>query len=136
MSRRTSFMPPIFIPPVFIPRFFIRAGCLALVAAWAALAPGVAVGAAPPSDRPVMQPPDLVLRAMLLLVAERRIYEPVTVLEALKAGPPLRAELASTLGRIPGPEAGSTLAGLLIDDRPEVRRAAAFAMGVRGDTAA
>ena len=135
MSRRTSVIPPIFMSPIFMPRFFIRAGCLALIAAWV-LAPGAAVGAAPPSDLPVMQPPDLVLRAMLLLVAERRIYEPVTVLEALKAGPPLRAELAATLGRIPGPEAGSTLAGLLIDDRPEVRRAAAFAMGVRGDAAA
>ncbi|MBV8202910.1 MAG: HEAT repeat domain-containing protein, partial [Acidobacteria bacterium] len=76
------------------------------------------------------------LRAMLLLVAERRVYEPLTVFEALKAGPELRAELASALGRVPGPEAGSVLAGLLIDDRPEVRRAAAFNLGVRGYDAA
>jgi cyclophilin family peptidyl-prolyl cis-trans isomerase/HEAT repeat protein len=87
-------------------------------------------------DLPEMRPPDLALRAMLLLVAERRLYEPLTVLEALKAGPEVRAELASALSRIPGPEAGSMLAGLLIDDRPEVRRAAAFGLGLRGDPAA
>lgn len=73
---------------------------------------------------------------MLLLVAERRVYEPLTALQALKAGPETRAELAAALGRIPGQEAGSVLAGLLIDDQAEVRRAAAFSMGLRGDAAA
>jgi len=92
-------------------------------------------GAAPP-DLPVMRPPDLELRAMLLLVAERRAYEPLTVLQALKAGPETRAALAAALGRIPGQEAGSVLAGLLIDDQAEVRRAAAFSLGLRGDAAA
>jgi cyclophilin family peptidyl-prolyl cis-trans isomerase/HEAT repeat protein len=122
---------------------FVALAVLATSSTSAALAPPAAAGArparagaAPPGDLPVMQPPDLAMRAMLLLVAERRIYEPVTVLEALKRGPELRAELASALGRIPGPQAGSVLAGLLIDDRPEVRRAAAFALGVRGDAAA
>ncbi|HYL06479.1 MAG TPA: hypothetical protein VE075_10590, partial [Thermoanaerobaculia bacterium] len=69
---------------------------IAVIAAWAAPASraiGGPTGAGSPADLPVMQPPDLVLRAMLLLVAERRVYEPVTVLEALKAGPELRAEL-------------------------------------------
>ncbi|HEY6323528.1 MAG TPA: peptidylprolyl isomerase [Thermoanaerobaculia bacterium] len=101
----------------------------------AATAAGAGASAAPP-DLPVMRPPDLELRAMLLLVAERRVYEPLTVLQALKAGPETRAELAAALGRIPGQEAGSVLAGLLIDDQAEVRRAAAFSMGLRGDTAA
>ncbi len=97
----------------------------------------MAAGAsAAPPDLPVMRPPDLELRAMLLLVAERRVYEPLTVLQALKAGPETRAELAAALGRIPGQEAGSVLAGLLIDDQAEVRRAAAFSMGLRGDPAA
>ena len=109
--------------------------CVIAVAAGAALAATAAAtaaggGAAPP-DLPVMRPPDLELRAMLLLVAERRVYEPLTVLEALKAGPDLRADLASALGRIPGQEAGSVLAGLLIDDQAEVRRAAAFSLGLR-----
>jgi cyclophilin family peptidyl-prolyl cis-trans isomerase/HEAT repeat protein len=93
-------------------------------------------GGTGPPDLPVMRPPDLELRAMLLLVAERRVYEPLTVLEALKAGPDLRADLAAALGRIPGQEAGSVLAGLLIDDQAEVRRAAAFSLGLRGDAAA
>ena len=108
-----------------------------LPAAAAAMAAGAGAGvrAAPP-DLPVMRPPDLDLRAMLLLVAERRVYEPLTVLQALKAGPEARTELAAALGRIPGQEAGSVLAGLLIDDQAEVRRAAAFSMGLRGDTAA
>jgi cyclophilin family peptidyl-prolyl cis-trans isomerase/HEAT repeat protein len=98
---------------------------------------GVGVGAsAAPPDLPVMRPPDLELRAMLLLVAERRVYEPLTVMQALKAGPETRAELAAALGRIPGQEAGSVLAGLLIDDQAEVRRAAAFSLGLHGDTAA
>src|ERR1700687_3554887 len=98
-------------------------------------AAAVGGGAAPP-DLPVMRPPDLELRAMLLLVSERRLYEPLTVQQALKAGPELRAELAVALGRIPGPEAGSVLAGLLIDDQAEVRRAAAFSLGLHGDVAA
>src|SRR5579864_1762074 len=106
-----------------------------LPAAAAAMAAGAGTRSAPP-DLPVMRPPDLDLRAMLLLVAERRVYEPLTVLQALKAGPEARAELAVALGRIPGQEAGSVLAGLLIDDQAEVRRAAAFSMGLRGDTAA
>jgi cyclophilin family peptidyl-prolyl cis-trans isomerase/HEAT repeat protein len=100
------------------------------------LAAAVAGGGAAPADLPVMRPPDLELRAMLLLVAERRLYEPLTVQEALKAGPELRAELAAALGRIPGPDAGSVLAGLLIDDQAEVRRAAAFGLGLHGDAAA
>jgi cyclophilin family peptidyl-prolyl cis-trans isomerase len=77
--------------------------------------------------------PELPLRAMLLLVAERRVYEPVTVLEALKAGPELRAQLAVALGRVPGRGGRSVLEGLLIDDQPEVRRAAAFSLGLRGE---
>lgn len=120
-------------------RFVIAAtagAALALAeAAGAATAAGGAAGTAPP-DLQVMRPPDLELRAMLLLVAERRVYEPLTVLQALKAGPEVRAELAGALGRIPGQQAGSVLAGLLIDDQAEVRRAAAFSLGLRGDAAA
>src|ERR1700720_2174280 len=113
------------------------AGASGLPAASAASAAGGGGrGSAAPPDLPVMRPPDLELRAMLLLVAERRVYEPLTVMQALKAGPETRAELAAALGRIPGQEAGSVLAGLLIDDQAEVRRAAAFSLGLRGDAAA
>src|ERR1700680_3490997 len=118
----------------FLGRFASAAAAGAVLAVAAASA---AAGArtAPP-DLPVMRPPDPELRAMRLLVAERRVYEPLTVLQALKAGPETRAELAAALGRIPGQEAGSVLAGLLIDDQAEVRRAAAFSLGLRGDAAA
>src|SRR5579863_2010334 len=115
-----------------------------------ALAVGVALAAAgglpaggAPADRgaaaagkPVMRAPDLETRAMLLLIAERRIYEPVSVMLALRAGPEIRAELAMALGRIPGQDARSVLAGLLIDDQATVRREAAFSLGLRGEAEA
>jgi cyclophilin family peptidyl-prolyl cis-trans isomerase/HEAT repeat protein len=96
---------------------------------------GREAGAAPP-DLPVMRTPDLDLRAMLLLVAERRVYEPVTALQALKGGPELRAELATALGRARDGDGRPVLEGLLIDEQPEVRRAAAFGLGLLGDPAA
>src|SRR5258708_5841892 len=58
---------------------------------------GTRVGA--PPDMPAAPTSALDLRAMLLLLEERRSYEPVTVLEALKGGPALRADLAVALGR-------------------------------------
>jgi cyclophilin family peptidyl-prolyl cis-trans isomerase/HEAT repeat protein len=73
------------------------------------------------------------LRAMLLLVQERRVYEPVTATQALKSGPAMRAELALALGRIGDPEGEPLLEGLLIDPQPAVRRAAAFGLGLRAD---
>jgi cyclophilin family peptidyl-prolyl cis-trans isomerase/HEAT repeat protein len=92
-------------------------------------------GGSPP-DLPAMQGPGLDLRAMLLLLEERRSYEPVTVLEALKGGPELRADLAAALGRAQDREGRPVLEGLLIDEQPEVRRAAAFGLGLVGDPAA
>lgn len=106
------------------------------------------------------------VRALLLLLVERQAYERVTVEQALRGGPELREELAVTLGRIHGdrpaeaaPEQKSeserrqsaagrpaavagaaegrqVLAGLLLDEVPAVRRAAAFSLGLRGDPAA
>jgi cyclophilin family peptidyl-prolyl cis-trans isomerase/HEAT repeat protein len=104
------------------------------VSAVSAPAPGSGGGS--PADLPVLHPPDLNLLAMLLLMQEHRAYEPVTVLEALKGGPALRAELATALGRTPDSAGRSALEGLLIDDQAAVRRAAAFGLGVLGDPAA
>ncbi len=89
-----------------------------------------------PADLPVLHPPDLNLLSMLLLMQEHRAYEPVTVLEALKGSPALRAQLALALGRTPDSAGRTVLEGLLIDDQAAVRRAAAFALGVLGDRAA
>jgi len=119
--------------------FLALAAAAGLGSAAAGAAPAAAAakgGGAPPPDLPEMRTPDLDLRAMLLLIAERRVYEPVTVLQALKGGTEVRAELASALARTPGAEARSVLEGLLIDDQAEVRRAAAFSLGVRGEAAA
>ena len=120
-------------------------GAILAIAAGAGTAAGpaaAALGAAPRrgggASRELPDPsrvrtPELALRAMLLLVAERRVYEPLTVTEALKAGPELRVQLAAALARVPGRDSRSMLEGLLIDDQPEVRRAAAFSLGLRGE---
>ncbi|HZF08924.1 MAG TPA: peptidylprolyl isomerase [Thermoanaerobaculia bacterium] len=87
-------------------------------------------------DLPVMAVPDLENRAILLLLSDQKIYDPLSVRQVLRGGPELRAALALTLGRIPDPRSRTSLEGLLLDDDPRVRRAAAFALGVRKDRAA
>jgi cyclophilin family peptidyl-prolyl cis-trans isomerase/HEAT repeat protein len=86
-----------------------------------------------PRDFPVMAVPDLENRAILLLLADQRTYDPLSVQQVLRGGPEIRAELATTLGRIPGVSSLMSLQGLLIDDDPRVRRAAAFGLGVLKD---
>jgi cyclophilin family peptidyl-prolyl cis-trans isomerase/HEAT repeat protein len=86
-----------------------------------------------PSD---LAPPDLPVRSLLLLLADRRIYEPVTVREALKGGPALRTQLAVTLGRARDPQGVRVLSELVHDESAPVRRAAAFALGMAGDASA
>ncbi|HVR98888.1 MAG TPA: peptidylprolyl isomerase [Thermoanaerobaculia bacterium] len=93
------------------------------------LALAACTAAPPPSDLPDLEVPDLDTRAMLLLLVDRQIYEPVIVEHALRGGPELREDLAVSMGRIPDPRAGMTLVGLLLDDVPAVRRAAAFGLG-------
>jgi len=71
-------------------------------------------------------------RAMLLLMADRRLYD-ATALELMFSGPvEVRRELARTLGQIGDPRGRSLLQGLLVDTDAEVRRAAAFALGELG----
>jgi cyclophilin family peptidyl-prolyl cis-trans isomerase len=77
--------------------------------------------------------PNLEERALLLLLVDRQSYDEFTVQQALKGDASLREELAVSLGRIPDPQGLLALKGLLIDDAPAVRRAAAFSIGLLGD---
>ncbi|MEM7050472.1 MAG: peptidylprolyl isomerase [Acidobacteriota bacterium] len=77
--------------------------------------------------------PELEERALLALLADRRMVERVTLEQTMKGSPGLRRELAVTLGRVGDRQARFELQELLFDDAPEVRRAAAFALGEMGD---
>ena len=83
----------------------------------------------PPVNETLAPTPDLELRALLLLLVDRQIYEPFTVDRALVAGPAVREQLADTCSRVPDPRCGPVLVGLLADDQAAVRRAAAFGLG-------
>ena len=72
-------------------------------------------------------------RGMLLLVEDRRQFDPFAVETTRQADPELRVELAEALGRVGDPRAFSTLEELLGDPEAEVRRAAAFGLGLLGD---
>jgi len=102
---------------------------LSLVLLLGACATAGSGGPQGPSDLPSIEVRDLDQRALLLLLVDRQIYEPVAVQEALRGGPELREELAAALGRIPDRQGMRVLAGLLLDDAPAVRRAAAFGLG-------
>ena len=71
-------------------------------------------------------------RALLLLLADRQTYEPLVVRRCLAGPPSLREALAVALGRTADPRGLDPLLGLLLDDEPEVRRSAAFALGELG----
>ncbi len=77
--------------------------------------------------------PDVEARALLLLLEDRRLYEPVSLFRALEGGPELRRAAALTLGRLGDPRGGPTLELLLADDSAAVRRTAAFALGELGE---
>lgn len=68
-------------------------------------------------------------RALLLLLADRRTWEPFTLDRALDAGPVVRRQLALTLARLKDPRAMPVLVELMLDDDVETRRAAVFALG-------
>ncbi|HEY8022199.1 MAG TPA: peptidylprolyl isomerase [Thermoanaerobaculia bacterium] len=110
-----------------------RAAALAVVLALTACA---GARSARSAAQPVVAVPDLEVRSLLLLLADREVYEPFTVQQALKGGPALREELAVALGRARDPAGRSTLEGLLLDEAPAVRRAAAFGLGALGDKGA
>ncbi|HEY0556431.1 MAG TPA: peptidylprolyl isomerase [Thermoanaerobaculia bacterium] len=98
------------------------------------------LAACAPAPRPVTaatQPAgevkNLEERALLLLLVDRQSYDEFIVQQALKGDAALREELAASLGRIPDHQGLPALQGLLIDDEPAVRRAAAFSIGLLGD---
>lgn len=94
----------------------------------------------PSRDMPTIDVPDLDMRALLLLLADRRMYESFTVERALvsdaEAPAELRRLLALALGRAGRPEGVEVLRGLLLDDDIEVRREAVFALGQLGNAEA
>ncbi len=98
------------------------------------------LAACAPAPRPVTAatPPagevkNLEERALLLLLVDRQSYDEFIVQQALKGDAALREELAASLGRVPDHQGLPALQGLLIDDEPAVRRAAAFSIGLLGD---
>jgi cyclophilin family peptidyl-prolyl cis-trans isomerase/HEAT repeat protein len=85
------------------------------------------------SSLPAIAPPDLEERALLLLLADRKTYEPVSLGLATDGGPEVRRQAALTVGRIGDPRGIATLERLLGDEVAAVRRAAAFAFGELGE---
>jgi cyclophilin family peptidyl-prolyl cis-trans isomerase/HEAT repeat protein len=79
---------------------------------------------------------ELATRATLLMLADRREFQRLPFTAALGGSRQVREELAVTLGRVGDPRGRELLAGLLLDSEPEVRRAAAFSLGLLGSDAA
>ena len=73
---------------------------------------------------------------MLLLLEDRRQYDPFAVSTTRNADSELRIELAEGLGRVGDPRGLSVLEELLGDPEATVRRAAAFGLGSLGDAGA
>src|SRR4051812_2986240 len=107
---------------------------LALLLLTCACAPASRPKTAP--NLPSVQVKNLEERALLLLLVDRQTFDEFIVQQALKGDASLREELAVTLGRIPDHQGRLALEGLLADDLPAVRRAAAFSLGLLGDTEA
>ncbi|MEA2603499.1 MAG: hypothetical protein QOF89_4491 [Acidobacteriota bacterium] len=87
-----------------------------------------------PAPRTAREAPDLQVshleeRALLLLLVDRQEIDEFTVQQCLKGDAVLREALAVALGRIPDRAGRTVLEGLLIDEVPAVRRAAAFGLG-------
>ncbi|HTG35927.1 MAG TPA: HEAT repeat domain-containing protein [Thermoanaerobaculia bacterium] len=106
-------------------------GLIPLILLVTACASGPRARTAP--DLPSAGVPNLEERALLLLLVDRQAYDEFVVHQALRGDASLREELAVALGRIPDRQGLSALQGLLVDDEPAVRRAAAFSIGLLGD---
>jgi cyclophilin family peptidyl-prolyl cis-trans isomerase/HEAT repeat protein len=75
-------------------------------------------------------------KAVLLMLVDRQMFEPVSVSRAREGGPGLRETLAVALGRIGDPRGLDVLVELSVDDTAAVRRAAVFALGELEDRGA
>lgn len=107
---------------------------LALLAAGCATSapqPRVAAPAAPPAASAAAAP-QRETEALLLLLADRRLYDGDALGVLLGRGAAEREALAVALGRIGDRRGRSLLQGLLVDSAAAVRRAAAFALGELG----
>jgi cyclophilin family peptidyl-prolyl cis-trans isomerase len=111
-----------FLPLVLLPIVGPFGGCASAPAA----SPGRPAG---PAVLSVVELPDLAERAVLLLLVDRQMLEPVALQRALAGGPELRERTAEALGQIGNPRAVDALRGLALDSDPRVRRAAVFALG-------
>ncbi|MEM7586050.1 MAG: HEAT repeat domain-containing protein [Acidobacteriota bacterium] len=92
--------------------------------------PAPRVGARPV---PVAGVDDLAERALLLMLADRKTYEPLLTSEALVGGVEVRRQAALTIARIGDPRGGPVLESLLADPAVAVRRAATFGLGELGE---
>ena len=106
-------------------------GLISLILLVTACASGPRARTAP--ELPSVEVPNLEERALLLLLVDRQAYDDFVVQQALRGDASLREDLAVALGRIPDRQGLSALQGLLVDDLPAVRRAAAFCLGLLGD---
>ena len=78
---------------------------------------------------PVLEIDHLEERALLLMLSDRKSYEPLAIRQALNGDADLRRQTALSLARIGDPRGGEPLETLLGDPAATVRRAAAFALG-------
>jgi len=109
------------------------AGSLAVLLAAACASPAPRPPASAPTPRTVAAGDlEFESRALLLLLSDRRLYEPQTLEAMLGGSATVRRALAVAVGRIGDPAGRSLLQALLIDNDVETRRAAAFALGVLG----
>ena len=105
-------------------------GQVAATLASIALAIGCQSAIAPPDpEYSVEEVPFLAERAQLLMLADRRVWDDVTLQKIQRIDPSLHPDLATVLGRIGDERAVVMLRTLLVSEDVETRRAAAFALG-------
>lgn len=116
-------------------RSSIRATAAFLLASAAALLAGCAsVGSTPDRLSEVsdeLSPSEA--SAILLLMADKLLYEPFGVRRVFRERPELHERLALVLGRIGDPRALGYLESLALEPTTEVRRAAVFGLGLLED---
>lgn len=88
----------------------------------------------PVSPPPPFEPAELREKGLMLLLADRRVYDPFTI-ATVQQNDLLQAELAVALGRVGDSRGRTVLQALLADKRPLVRRSAAFSLGQLADPA-